>query len=346
MWEDFHTASLWAFRAGESSGLFESKSFYESDADLRSLGIDYGALAYCIRLRHEDRAEYESKARDFYAEIYPGMPYYGIMGVKADAESVLTIGVREERPFYYVCPYLTVDDPRFTFLAYTDISSGADWEINEPSLEEGEPILSSVLSVPQPGGVDNIKFVTMGQPGREDKFTSAMERFSFIAIAPKRMLSLLLSSSTHAASHDTTNSVYLFDTSPRDRTNGVNLLSLDSDFFYTRFVGGARRANKSTLSLEATHHDDGNWEDDDIEFLDEIEIEVLRSFDWKFFFEKDIIIADRAWTMIVTGDPDVDELQPDIGFVLIGASMIFVVSCVLVFGLKTSHDRRVKLEAI
>ena len=100
MWNEFHTDSLWAYQVGKSSGIFERDDFYKTHQNLRSLGVDYGAIAYCIRLRHEDRAEYERKARDFYAKMYPDMPYLGLLGILPGAESILSIGVREPRPYY------------------------------------------------------------------------------------------------------------------------------------------------------------------------------------------------------------------------------------------------------
>lgn len=228
MWNDYRTASLWGFQSGSSSGLFEREDFYETSENLLSLGLVFEQIGYCIRVLHDDRAEYERKARESYAKLFPNMPYVGMLAVNQDPTSPIgfNITVQREKPFYYPCPYqIFPTDRRFDFFRAVDLQSG-NMHIDESVLEVGQPVLSNILTF---ADLDNpeekVRIVSMLHPGRNGTFSNGLPSLATITIRPDKMITKLLKSQSLGEIL----SVYLFDTTGDSGFAGLNLLGVQQE---------------------------------------------------------------------------------------------------------------------
>ena len=323
LWQQYEMASLWALQTGEASGLFERYDFYEVDQNLKSLGVEYASLAYCIRLKHEDREEYERKARAFYSK--EGKPNYPGISVITRKNGNFTLEISPEKPFYNPCPYGVLTEG-LGFLATAEVSSTVQFVKESPG--PGKPVLFRVLDVPRIDGTRS-RFVTMGQPGRNAEFTANITRFSFITIDCDALLRRLVST---LPKQQRRVSVYMFDSPLGQWAANIGTIGLGADSFLTRYVSGARTLGGSADSK------------DQAENLEPIDIETVRSWKHGYKFEHIVNVCDREWTLIVYLDRT--EVDLELGFVSLAASMIVFVCCVLALWLKTSHDRRLKLDEI
>ena len=131
MWSDYSLAALWALQSGESSGMFQRHDMYETHRNLQALGIEYAVLASCVRLEHKDREDYEAQAREYYADVFPGQDYYGLLSVKYGRNGTLALDRTEEKSHYYPCPYMVIENEQYQILSSIDIAGIGDWNIDQ-----------------------------------------------------------------------------------------------------------------------------------------------------------------------------------------------------------------------
>lgn len=335
MWNDYEMASLWGYQSGNSSGLFEREDFYETSKNLLSLGLEYEQMGYCVRVLHKDRAEYESLAKESYSKLFPGIPYFGMLAAVNDPNSPvgLSIKPREEKQVYYPCPYQVFPvDPRFSFMRAVDLQSAANLDVDESTVDVGQPVLSNTLTMSTPDNPEKVRFVAMLHPGRNRTFMNGIESLSMIIIRPDKMITKLLKSESLGAPL----SAYVFDTTGNDGFGFLDLLGLqreiDPDIDPSdRFILGAHSANQV------------NKTDNVIETLPDTDIESVRKMKANMF-EGKVQVGNREWTMILVSDSEATDLE--LGFVVLASSMILLVSCVLTIWLRSAQNRRRSLEQV
>lgn len=241
------------------------------------------------------------------------------------------ISIREEREFYYPCPYQVFpNEPRFEFVRAVDLQAGPNVDIEDSLLEPGEPFLSNTLSITNPSVPnETIRFVTMMHPGRGQSFNLSMSSIATITIRPDKMVTALL----EGARLSEPRSIYVFETSKGTNINGFNLLGIQQSLDpVDEFLVGARGSPTSGGS-DAT-----------VEPLVNATIDSVRNVERRRKLESVLRIGNRNWTVIVLSDDD--GIDGNLGFVLLTAGMIVLVSCVLMVWLRSVRKRRESLEAI
>jgi hypothetical protein len=338
-WGQYQQAALWAYQSGNSSDLFVRNDFYETSENLLSLGLVYEQIGYCVKVLHNNRSAYEEKARASYAKLFPGTPYPGILGIAFDTNKTRSstgfqISIREERPYYYPCPYQVFPlDPRLEILRAADAYRSNN-TMEESLAVPGEPVLSNPLLIRDPDNPDAIiPFVTLMHPGRHQKFISGIQSFATITVRPDKIVQTLLEAQSHAQAI----SMYIYDTSNNqdDLATGFNVFD----------VGQKQHANNQFLvgaTCSARPQENAKVK---VEFLPERSMDAVKGIQGRNMVEKVVPIWNRNWTVIIvsTDDKFGDE---KIGLIVLTSSMILVVTIGAIVWLWSVQNRQQTMERI
>lgn len=307
---DYEMAASWIHEASRDwrSG-FTREQFRTVYDYISDGGLQFFAMEWCPNVTKAERPFIEEEAREYFENV-TAVNYTGITGLLPEDPASMEIVPRIEQPFYFPIQYFEPAD-KMAGLYHYDVYS-APWE--QPSirlaLETGMPVVTEPFEIVA-SGVQDSNTVVLYHPGVRLPGTKTRD-LSNILIRIEALL-------TRAARFQTeSHSVYLYDATDSEKVlflGGMDIQVLDQE------------GDEKELTY---HHSVVPLED----------LAGSKSH----FYEEDIVFAARTWTIAVV--PIDDSYQPNLTFVILSGSLIFVASLCLSLWMIASMRRAVQMHRV
>ncbi|CAB9523324.1 Hybrid signal transduction histidine kinase K [Seminavis robusta] len=338
-------AGLWIHQAcrqrRDSLTHQEFRVVYES---LASTGLDLQAIGWAMNVTGaQERAQVESHTRQFLQEEYPEFNYTGFRGFDPTRdENPATL--HHDRTHYYPVHFVEPLEDLTVKAALLDFDISTSLVRRNAVLEAVNtklPAMTSRMKGLQ--NIDSVSYSTMiMHPGvslSDSTPESARRHVGDVSIVVIRIQEMIMKIRRQFNVAQPV-SVFLYDST---EDLGIAQKSSSSVPEAPAFLGGAQFHADQGFDFDSHHHEDHDGSNL-LTFSTEQGLEDVRASSHRYRFEKTMSVASRRWTFVAVFHDCT--LPPTLPFLGLGASLIFLASLFLAFGMVSNHRRTTNIHQL
>ena len=327
-----------------SLGLCSRKEFRELYEYVQSVGLNFQSAQFMPNVTHAQRAVLEEEAAEYYEEHYPELDYRGITGLFPKPEGGgVNILPQVEQPFYFPVHYVEPVIGNEAAIELDLWSSQIQRKTIESAMGNWKPALTDRLRlVQETDSSQSVYSIILHHPGVPITTRPELERPEGSSLLVIRIPDLLERASKQQFS-SSGRKVYLYDVTYVNAGTVQGNEDAADEQQEPVFLGAA------TLSVK-----DGKSEYIPLPEVDITTIHQggagmstatsIQARSGHRSERRDMDIADRKWTVIVVSDDD--SYRPNVFYVALGGSIIFMASVILAIWFMSHMYRSAKLNEV